>query len=76
MARSNILFDSGDKREGKTRVRGAKDDAPRYDTLDAYPGESLASITTRAYGANTERNREKIRQANNADLRGTIRVPR
>jgi hypothetical protein len=74
MTRSTIYLDTGKVREGKTRYRtsGA---VPRADYIEIYPGDTLATITTRAYGANTPENRERIRGAN-ASLEGLIRVPR
>lgn len=76
MSRDIRFVDHGNIREGKTRFGGTSSvAAPMYDTLEAYPGESLASITTRAYGSNTPRNRARITSAN-ATLEGTINVPR
>lgn len=74
MAAGHIFLDSGIKREGKTRYRtsGA---APAADRLDVYPGETLAEIAVRAYGANTPNNRDKLIRAN-AKLEGRINVPR
>lgn len=73
MAGANIHMSDGEVREGKTRYHtyGA---APKSRTIEAYPGESLASITERAYGTNTSVNRQKIRKANGT-LDGSINVP-
>lgn len=74
MAAGHIFLDSGMKREGKTRFRSSGT-TPKADTLDVYPGETLGEITLRAYGANTQNNRDKLMRAN-AKLEGQINVPR
>lgn len=75
MATTPFRFSDGSVREGKTRFRtGAA--APRHaDVITANTGESLGSITERAYGINTPGNRAKIVGAN-ATLDGEIIVPR
>jgi len=74
MVRSAVYLDNGGTREPKTRYRTGGV-APRADSIETFPGDTLATITKRAYGANTQENRERIRNAN-ANLEGTIRVPR
>lgn len=63
------VFDS-DYREN--HVQGA---VGRRDTIEANIGESLASLTERAYGVNTPYYRERIMSAN-GNLKGTVYVPR
>lgn len=76
MTRSHVYIDRGAIREPRTRFGGTSAaSAPRHDTLEVYPGETLAQITQRAYGANTPRLRDRIRGAN-ANLEGTVNVPR
>jgi len=70
----NLKFSDGAKRESKTRYRSSGA-MPNAGSLQANIGETLASITLRAYGANTPDNRRKIREAN-ASLTGIIRVPK
>lgn len=74
--RSHVYIDRGDIREGKTRF-GATENAaaPQSEILESYPDDTLATITARAYGANTPANRAKIRRANST-LEGKINVPR
>jgi len=74
MARTTLYFDGGAEREPKTRYRqrGATRAAT---TMNAFPGDTLASITERAYGANTPELRARIMRAN-ATLTGEINVPR
>jgi len=70
----SIRLDHGFTHEGKTRYR-TQGTEPRHDTLTVNDGEGIGSITTRAYGANTLENQQKIQHAN-ASLTGEIRVPR
>jgi hypothetical protein len=72
--KANIRLSNGSIREAKTRYR-TSGTQPKYDTLKAEPGETLGSITERAYGSNNPTNRQKIMNAN-ASLTGEIRVPR
>lgn len=72
--RSSFKFSNGEQREGKTRYRAyGAERAAR--TIQANNNETLASITLRAYGANTAQNRAKITAAN-ASLTGEIKVPK
>lgn len=75
MAVSSLKFSDGVAREGKTRYATGSGAVRRSDVVAANPGESLASITQRAYGANSAENRAKIVGAN-ATLSGDIVVPR
>jgi hypothetical protein len=72
---SIIYMSNGNVQEGKTRYRSGTGAIPRADEVTATPGESIASITERAYGANTPGNRQKINNAN-SNLDGQIRIPR
>ncbi len=47
----------------------------RFDKFQVNDGESIASVTQRAYGVNTPEFRERI-EAANPRLEGTINVPR
>lgn len=71
---TNIFLNHGHTPEPRTSLttRGA---TPRYDKIEALPGESLASLTYRAYGENNSVKRQKIVNAN-ATLDGVINVPR
>ena len=71
---SRIFLNHGQAPEPRTSLTtsGA---VPRHDTIEALPGESLASITQRAYGENSSVKRQKIVNAN-GNLNGVINVPR
>jgi hypothetical protein len=73
VAKSIINLRHGFERDPKTRHHeyGAQ---PNARQLLAMPGETLGSITLRAYGANTANYRQKILSAN-ASLNGAINVP-
>lgn len=76
MARGHIYIDRGGDREGKTRfpaTGGAV--SPHADVIETFPDDTLASVTERAYGANTPRLRQKINRAN-SNLEGTVNAPR
>lgn len=76
--RSTFKFSDGVTRESKTRFAPALNSvAPAYDELTAHHGETLSSITTRAYGpdGNTLENQRRIMNAN-PRLVGQINVPR
>jgi len=76
MVRNHVYIDRGAQREPKTRFPAASAAvAPAHEVMETYPGETLAQITERAYGANTPRLRARIRAAN-ANLEGTVNVPR
>lgn len=47
----------------------------RYVNVDVLPGETLADLTKRVYGTNSELNRRRI-QSLNPKLEGTVRVYR
>lgn len=70
----NIIL-SGGATELETIVKTAVDAVRRAETLLVNEGESLGSITMRAYGANTRALRDKISQAN-ANLTGSVVIPK
>ena len=72
---ANIRLNNGVFREGKTRFGTGAAALPKADSMLVNEGETLGSITARAYGANTAENRRKIQSANGS-LTGTIRIPR
>jgi len=72
--RSSFRFSNGVQRETKTRFGTGSAAVRRSNTLTANDGESLGSITLRAYGANTPELRNRIVNAN-ASLSGEIVVP-
>lgn len=71
---SFIRLNNGSARDAKTRYRSYGTE-PACKTINANPGESLGSLASRGYGANTAENREKIVRAN-ATLDGQIRIPK
>lgn len=72
--RSSFRFSNGVQRETKTRFGTGSAAIRRAKVITANEGESLGSITLRAYGANTPELRNKIVNAN-ASLNGEIIVP-
>jgi hypothetical protein len=49
--------------------------APLSDTIDATLTDTVGTLAEKAYGHNSQGNREKIMRAN-GNLKGSIRVPR
>lgn len=74
-----IDLDHGNLSGDGIEISGGTGATPRADTITIQPNETLASITERAYGANTSEYRSRILHANgNLDgaTIGDIRAPR
>lgn len=76
MAKSPIIMRHGAFRDPQMTIHRVSSAAvPKADNVIAGDGDTLASITQRAYGANTPELQERIKRANGS-LTGSVRAPR
>jgi hypothetical protein len=72
---SRIILRGDVTRDSRTGYQSGQGAQPRADVLSVNDGETLGSITERAYGANTPELRDRITRAN-GNLSGEIIAPR